>query len=75
VFLLESHLWGAESPSSSDSTAWLQFLRAGQEPVLPVAVLPGLLYSLVRVLLDAIATSQRDQTKLQAEVPALRRQV
>ena len=27
---------------------------------------PGLLYSLVRVLLDAIATSQCDQTKLQA---------
>jgi hypothetical protein len=34
-----------------------------------------LLYSFVRVLLDAIATSQCDQTKLQAEVPALRRQV
>jgi hypothetical protein len=33
------------------------------------------LYSLLRVLLDAIATSRRDQAKLQAEVLALRRQV
>jgi len=32
--------------------------EAGQEPVLSVAVIPGLLYSLVRALLDAIATSQ-----------------
>ena len=33
------------------------------------------LYSILRVLLDAIGTSQRDQAKLQAEVLALRRQV
>jgi transposase len=38
-------------------------------------VVAGLLYSLVRVLLDAIATSQQDQAKLHAEVLALRRQV
>jgi putative transposase len=38
-------------------------------------VAAGLLYSLLRVLLDAIATSQRDQAKLQAEVLVLRRQV
>ncbi len=36
-------------------------------------MVPGLLYSLVRVLLDAIATGQRDQTELQAEVLMLRR--
>ena len=35
----------------------------------------SLLYSLVRVLLDVIATSHGDQAKLQAEVLALRRQV
>ena len=33
------------------------------------------LYLMLRILLDAIATSQRDQAKLQAEVLALRRQV
>ena len=33
------------------------------------------LYSILRVLLDAIATSQRDQAKLQAEELVLRRQV
>jgi putative transposase len=38
-------------------------------------VLATTLYSILRVLLDAIATSQRDQAKLQAEVLALRRQV
>jgi hypothetical protein len=32
-------------------------------------------YSFLRVLLDAIATSRRDQAQLQAEVLALRRQV
>ncbi len=32
-------------------------------------------YSLLRVLLDAIATSRRDQAELQAEVLALRRQI
>ena len=35
----------------------------------------SLLYSLVRVLLDVIATSHGDQAKLRAEVLALRRQV
>ena len=35
----------------------------------------SLLYSLVRFLLDVIATSHGDQAKLQAEVLALRRQV
>jgi hypothetical protein len=34
-----------------------------------------MLYSLVRVFLDAIATSRRDQEELQAEVLVLRRQV
>jgi putative transposase len=34
-----------------------------------------LLYSLLRVLLDVLATSHGDQAKLQAEVLALRRQV
>jgi phage shock protein A len=37
-------------------------------------VVAGLAYSL-RVLVDAIATSQRDRAKLEAEVLALRRQV
>ena len=35
----------------------------------------SLLYSLVRVLLDVVATNRSDQAKLQAEVLALRRQV
>ncbi len=35
----------------------------------------SLIYSLVRVLLDVIAVSRGDQSKLQAEVLALRRQV
>ena len=35
----------------------------------------SLLYSLVGLLLDVIATSRSDQAKLQAEVLALRRQV
>lgn len=35
----------------------------------------SLAYALVRVLLDVIATSHRDQARLQAEVLALRRQV
>ena len=35
----------------------------------------GLLYSLLRVVLDAIATSRIDEAGLQAEVLALRRQV
>jgi len=43
--------------------------------VVSQAVLATTLYSILRVLLDAIATSQRDQAKLQAEVLALRRQV
>jgi hypothetical protein len=38
-------------------------------------VLASLVYSLLRVLIDVVATSRRDQTKLQAEVIALRRQV
>ena len=38
-------------------------------------VVGSLLYSLVRVLLDVIATSHGDQASLQAEVLALRRQV
>jgi transposase InsO family protein len=42
-------------------------LRAG--------VVGSLLYALVRVLLDVIATSNGDQAKLQAEVLVLRRQV
>ena len=35
----------------------------------------SLLYSLVRVMLDVVATNRSDQAKLQAEVLALRRQV
>ena len=35
----------------------------------------SLVYSLVRVLLDLIATRHRDQATLQAEVMVLRRQV
>jgi putative transposase len=35
----------------------------------------GILYSLLRLLLDLLTTSQGDQAKLQAEVLALRRQV
>ena len=35
----------------------------------------GCLYSLVRLLLDALATSRRDQVQLRAEVLVLRRQV
>lgn len=35
----------------------------------------SLLYSLVRVLLDVMATSRSDRAKLQAEVLVLRRQV
>jgi hypothetical protein len=38
-------------------------------------VVGSLIYSLLRVLLDVLATSHRDQAKLQAEVLALRRQV
>jgi len=38
-------------------------------------VVGSLLYSLVRLWLDVIATSHGDQAKLQAEVLALRRQV
>jgi len=38
-------------------------------------VLASLLYSLLRALLDVIATSRGDQAQLQAEVLALRRQV
>jgi len=38
-------------------------------------VVGSLIYSLVRVLLDVIAVSRGDQSKLQAEVLALRRQV
>ena len=40
-----------------------------------LAVAAGLLYSLVRLLLDVIATSRQDQAKLQTEVLVLRRQV
>ncbi len=35
----------------------------------------SLLYSLLRVLLDMLATSHRDEAELRAEVLALRRQV
>ena len=35
----------------------------------------SLIYSLLRVLLDTLATNHGDQAKLQAEVLALRRQV
>jgi putative transposase len=38
-------------------------------------VVASLIYSLIRVLLDVVATSHGDQAKLQAEVLALRRQV
>jgi hypothetical protein len=38
-------------------------------------VVGALIYSLLRVFLDALATSHRDQAELQAEVLALRRQV
>ena len=38
-------------------------------------VVGSLVYSLVRLLLDVMATSRRDQAMLQAEVLALRRQV
>jgi putative transposase len=38
-------------------------------------VIAAPLYSILRVVLDAIAASQRDQAQLQAEVLALRRQV
>jgi hypothetical protein len=38
-------------------------------------VVGSFIYSLLRVLLDAFATSRRDQAELQAEVLALRRQV
>jgi hypothetical protein len=38
-------------------------------------VVGSLIYSLLRVLLDALATSHGDQAGLQAEVLALRRQV
>jgi len=38
-------------------------------------VVGSLIYSLLRALLDALATSRRDQAELQAEVLALRRQV
>jgi hypothetical protein len=38
-------------------------------------VLASLLYSLLRALLDLIATSRGDQAQLQTEVLALRRQV
>jgi hypothetical protein len=47
----------------------------GRERVLSRAVVAATLYSILRILLDAIATSRRDQAKLQAEVLALRRQV
>jgi putative transposase len=49
-------------------------LAFGEEPVLSLAVVAATLYSILRILLDAIAT-QRDRAKLQAEVLALRRQV
>jgi predicted nucleic acid-binding Zn-ribbon protein len=35
----------------------------------------SMLYSLIRVVLDAIATSQHNEAKLRAEVLALRQQV
>jgi hypothetical protein len=35
----------------------------------------SMLYSLIRVVLDAIATSHHNEAKLRAEVLALRRQV
>jgi hypothetical protein len=38
-------------------------------------VVASLIYSVVRVLLDAFATGHADQAELQAEVLALRRQV
>ena len=38
-------------------------------------MLASLLYSLLRALLDVLATSRGDQAQLQAEVLALRRQV
>jgi hypothetical protein len=38
-------------------------------------VVGSLIYSLLRVLLDVLATSHGDQAKLEAEVLALRRQV
>ena len=40
-----------------------------------MAVVAATPYSILGILLDAIAMSQRDQAKLQAEVLALRRQV
>ncbi|HEV2027210.1 MAG TPA: hypothetical protein VGS16_01605 [Candidatus Dormibacteraeota bacterium] len=45
------------------------------ESVLSLAVVAATLYSILRIFLDAIATGQRDQAGLQAEVLALRRQV
>jgi cell division protein FtsB len=45
------------------------------ESVLSQAVVAAFLYSILRILLDTIATRQRDQAKLQAEVLALRRHV
>jgi hypothetical protein len=50
-------------------------LTVGVVPVLSLAVIAATLYSILRILLDAIATSRRDQAKLQAEVLVLRRQV
>jgi hypothetical protein len=37
-------------------------------------VVAGVLYSLIRLLLDVVATSRQEQAKLQAEVLVLRRQ-
>jgi putative transposase len=50
-------------------------VTVGEKPVLSLPVVAATLYSILRILLDAIATSHRDQAKLQAEVLALRRQV
>ena len=50
-------------------------LTVGVESVLSLAVVAARLYSILRIFLDAIATGQRDQVELRAEVLALRRQV
>jgi hypothetical protein len=69
------HLWGARKSIEFRQRGLAVVPEGGPEPVLSVAVVPGLLYSLVPGLLTRLRTTQRDQTKVQAEVPALRRHV
>ena len=66
-------MWGSKITSEARSP-WLSAESPGPLGFRAEALV-SLVYSLLRALLDVLATSHGDQARLQAEVLALRRQV